>query len=106
MPIVDYHVEHKLTHLLLYVVIDKEHFCFRFCDDIEYMTGRRPHQIWVVMWVAVCPLVIAGLLIGMVVTSAQGTLMYEIWDRVQVSNSVDYFDVVVVIFSFPVCTRY
>eukprot|EP00794_Sanderia_malayensis_P019113 gene19113-21030_t len=57
----------------------------RFCDDIEFMTGRRPHQIWIVFWVAISPLVIAALLIGMIVQSAKGTLMYEIWDRVQMN---------------------
>ncbi len=67
-------------------------FYSRFCEDIEFMTGRRPHKIWIVLWVAVSPIVIASLLIGMVVQSAKGTLMYEIWDRVQV-RIVLYSDV-------------
>eukprot|EP00795_Rhopilema_esculentum_P001551 gene1551-16000_t len=55
----------------------------RFCDDIEFMTGNRPHFIWKIMWRFVSPLVIASLLIGMVVSSAKGTLTYEVWNDVQ-----------------------
>ncbi len=56
------------------------------------MTGRRPHKIWIVLWVAISPIVISSLLIGMVVQSAKGTLTYEIWDRVQVRIML-YYDV-------------
>ena len=59
-------------------------FLIRFCDDIEFMTGNRPHFIWKIMWRFVSPLVIASLLIGMVVSSAKGTLTYEVWNDVQV----------------------
>ena len=56
------------------------------------MTGNRPMLIWKLLWSVISPLVILGLLIGMIVSSASGTLKYEIWDHVQVREyTIDHF---------------
>ncbi|KAI5938857.1 Inactive sodium-dependent neutral amino acid transporter B(0)AT3 [Manis javanica] len=52
----------------------------RFCDDIAWMTGRRPGLYWRVTWKAVSPLLLLTILATYAVLLAWTPLSYKAWD--------------------------
>ncbi|XP_077874715.1 inactive sodium-dependent neutral amino acid transporter B(0)AT3 isoform X1 [Ictidomys tridecemlineatus] len=51
----------------------------RFCDDIEWMTGRRPSLYWKLSWWAVSPMLLLGILLAYIVLLAQRPPSYKAW---------------------------
>ncbi|XP_015345925.1 inactive sodium-dependent neutral amino acid transporter B(0)AT3 isoform X1 [Marmota marmota marmota] len=51
----------------------------RFCDDIEWMTGRRPSLYWRLSWWAVSPMLLLGILLAYIVLLAQTPPSYKAW---------------------------
>ncbi|KAG3266928.1 solute carrier family 6 member 18, transcript variant X3 [Ictidomys tridecemlineatus] len=51
----------------------------RFCDDIEWMTGRRPSLYWRLSWWAVSPMLLLGILLAYIVLLAQRPPSYKAW---------------------------
>lgn len=52
----------------------------RFCDDIEWMTGRRPSLYWQVTWRVVSPLLLLGIFLSYIVLLAQTPPSYKAWN--------------------------
>lgn len=52
----------------------------RFCDDIEWMTGRRPGLYWRVAWKAISPLLLLTIFVAYFVLLAQTPLSYRAWN--------------------------
>ncbi|XP_012869322.1 PREDICTED: sodium-dependent neutral amino acid transporter B(0)AT3 [Dipodomys ordii] len=52
----------------------------RFCDDIEWMTGRRPNLYWRVTWWVVSPLLLLSIFLSCVVLLAQRPPRYKAWN--------------------------
>ncbi|XP_053718306.1 sodium-dependent neutral amino acid transporter B(0)AT1-like [Synchiropus splendidus] len=52
----------------------------RFNDDIKFMTGHKPSLYWQVTWRFVSPAIVLVILVFYVVTQAQKTLTYLVWD--------------------------
>ncbi|KAK2507303.1 hypothetical protein MC885_005946 [Smutsia gigantea] len=52
----------------------------RFCDDIAWMTGRRPGLYWRVTWKAVSPLLLLTILVACVVLLAWTPPSYKAWN--------------------------
>ncbi|XP_069898232.1 inactive sodium-dependent neutral amino acid transporter B(0)AT3 [Dipodomys merriami] len=52
----------------------------RFCDDIEWMTGRRPNLYWRVTWRVVSPLLLLSIFLSCVVLLAQRPPRYKAWN--------------------------
>ncbi|XP_072226214.1 sodium-dependent neutral amino acid transporter B(0)AT1-like [Leuresthes tenuis] len=52
----------------------------RFNKDIEFMAGHRPSIFWQVTWRFISPLIVLVILVFYLVTQAQETLTYLVWD--------------------------
>ncbi|XP_048193288.1 sodium-dependent neutral amino acid transporter B(0)AT3-like [Perognathus longimembris pacificus] len=52
----------------------------RFCDDIEWMTGRRPNLYWRVTWRVVSPVLLLGIFLSCVILLAQRPPSYKAWN--------------------------
>ncbi|XP_016067991.1 PREDICTED: sodium-dependent neutral amino acid transporter B(0)AT3 [Miniopterus natalensis] len=52
----------------------------QFCDDIEWMTGRRPGLYWRVTWKVVSPLLLLTIFVAYIFFLARTTLSYRAWD--------------------------
>ncbi|KAM6224388.1 inactive sodium-dependent neutral amino acid transporter B(0)AT3 [Rhynchocyon petersi] len=52
----------------------------RFCDDVEWMTGRRPGLYWQVMWKVISPLMLLAVLIAYIALLVQKPLSYNAWN--------------------------
>ncbi|XP_060705893.1 sodium-dependent neutral amino acid transporter B(0)AT3-like [Hemiscyllium ocellatum] len=52
----------------------------KFCDDLEFMTGRRPNFYWQVAWRFISPLLLLSVFVTFVATEIQSHLSYEAWD--------------------------
>nr|XP_021487083.1 sodium-dependent neutral amino acid transporter B(0)AT3 isoform X2 [Meriones unguiculatus] len=52
----------------------------RFCDDIEWMTGRRPNLYWQVTWKVVSPLLLFSIFLSYIVLLAQRPPSYKAWN--------------------------
>ncbi|XP_029324345.1 inactive sodium-dependent neutral amino acid transporter B(0)AT3 isoform X2 [Mus caroli] len=52
----------------------------RFCDDIEWMTGRRPGLYWRVTWRVVSPMLLFGIFLSYVVLLIQTPPSYKAWN--------------------------
>lgn len=60
-------------------------FSVRFSDDIELMTGRRPHHYWLFCWRYVAPATMITILSCSFVKIATEGVGYEAWDKETVS---------------------
>lgn len=61
--------------------------CFRFSDDIEYMTGRRPNLYWRVCWMGISPLMLLVVLVAYVAVQVQKHPTYPTWNPNYVSEN-------------------
>ncbi|XP_021064225.1 inactive sodium-dependent neutral amino acid transporter B(0)AT3 isoform X2 [Mus pahari] len=52
----------------------------RFCDDIEWMTGRRPGLYWQVTWRVVSPMLLFGIFLSYIVILVQTPPSYKAWN--------------------------
>ncbi|XP_028638581.1 inactive sodium-dependent neutral amino acid transporter B(0)AT3 isoform X2 [Grammomys surdaster] len=52
----------------------------RFCDDIEWMIGRRPSLYWQVTWSVVSPMMLFGIFLSYVVLLVQTPPSYKAWN--------------------------
>ncbi|XP_004678434.2 PREDICTED: sodium-dependent neutral amino acid transporter B(0)AT1, partial [Condylura cristata] len=52
----------------------------RFCDDVAWMTGRRPGLYWQLTWKAVSPLLLLTILVAYVALLAQTPPGYSAWN--------------------------
>ncbi|XP_024434375.1 inactive sodium-dependent neutral amino acid transporter B(0)AT3 isoform X1 [Desmodus rotundus] len=52
----------------------------KFCDDIAWMTGRRPGFYWRATWKVVSPLLLLTVLTAYMVVMAWTTMSYRAWD--------------------------
>ncbi|XP_075398016.1 inactive sodium-dependent neutral amino acid transporter B(0)AT3 [Tenrec ecaudatus] len=52
----------------------------RFCDDIQWMTGRRPSLYWRVAWKLVSPLLLLSIFGAYLVLLVQKPLSYKAWN--------------------------
>lgn len=59
----------------------------RFCDDIEWMTGRRPGLYWRVTWKVVSPLLLLTIIVAYVTFLAWKTPSYRAWNPHYVGSS-------------------
>jgi len=55
----------------------------RFCDDIEYMTNKRPRTIWMWCWKVISPVTIVIVLLFSIVSLSSQTPVYDVWDAKQ-----------------------
>lgn len=62
--------------------------CYRFCKDIEFMTGRRPNLFWRVCWMFISPVMLLVVFIAYIIVQVQTTPTYPAWnpDYVSVRN--------------------
>ncbi|XP_062517467.1 sodium-dependent neutral amino acid transporter B(0)AT3-like isoform X2 [Corticium candelabrum] len=51
----------------------------RFRNDMEVITGKLPHMIWVYVWKYVCPIVILCILVGSIIKQGIHPLTYHIY---------------------------
>ncbi|XP_006893243.1 PREDICTED: sodium-dependent neutral amino acid transporter B(0)AT3 [Elephantulus edwardii] len=52
----------------------------RFCDDIEWMIGRRPGLYWQVTWKVISPLLLLAVLVAYIVLLTQKPPSYKAWN--------------------------
>lgn len=52
----------------------------RFCDDIEWMTGRRPGLYWRVTWKFISPLLLLTIFVAYIIFLVWTTLSYKAWN--------------------------
>ncbi|XP_049715006.1 inactive sodium-dependent neutral amino acid transporter B(0)AT3 [Elephas maximus indicus] len=52
----------------------------RFCDDVEWMTGRRPGLYWQVTWKLIGPLMLLFIFVAYIVILAQKPPSYRAWN--------------------------
>nr|KAF6442312.1 solute carrier family 6 member 18 [Rousettus aegyptiacus] len=52
----------------------------RFCEDIEWMTGRRPGLYWRVTWKVISPLLLLTILVAYIAFLAGSPPSYKAWD--------------------------
>ncbi|XP_007949812.1 inactive sodium-dependent neutral amino acid transporter B(0)AT3 [Orycteropus afer afer] len=52
----------------------------RFCNDVEWMTGRRPGLYWQVTWKLVSPLLLLSIFVAYIMLLAQKTPSYRVWN--------------------------
>uniref|UniRef100_A0A671DPG6 Transporter n=1 Tax=Rhinolophus ferrumequinum TaxID=59479 RepID=A0A671DPG6_RHIFE len=52
----------------------------RFCDDIEWMTGRRPGLYWRVTWKVISPLLLLTIFVAYFALLTQTPLSYRAWN--------------------------
>ncbi|XP_045704124.1 inactive sodium-dependent neutral amino acid transporter B(0)AT3 isoform X3 [Phyllostomus hastatus] len=52
----------------------------KFCDDIAWMTGRRPGFYWRATWKVVSPLLLLTILTAYMVVMVRTTMSYRAWD--------------------------
>ncbi|KAM5328660.1 inactive sodium-dependent neutral amino acid transporter B(0)AT3 [Glossophaga mutica] len=52
----------------------------KFCDDIAWMTGRRPGFYWRATWKVVSPLLLLTILMVYMVNMTRTTMSYRAWD--------------------------
>ncbi|EPQ02524.1 Sodium-dependent neutral amino acid transporter B(0)AT3 [Myotis brandtii] len=52
----------------------------RFCDDIEWMTGRRPGLYWRVTWKVISPLLLLTIFVAYIIFLVWTTLSYKAWN--------------------------
>ncbi|XP_004380364.1 inactive sodium-dependent neutral amino acid transporter B(0)AT3 [Trichechus manatus latirostris] len=52
----------------------------RFCDDVEWMTGRRPSLYWQVTWKLVSPLLLLSIFVAYIILLAQKSPSYRAWN--------------------------
>ncbi|XP_036266384.2 inactive sodium-dependent neutral amino acid transporter B(0)AT3 [Pipistrellus kuhlii] len=52
----------------------------RFCDDIEWMTERRPGLYWRVTWKVISPLLLLTIFVAYIVFLVWTTLSYKAWN--------------------------
>ncbi|XP_069766171.1 sodium-dependent neutral amino acid transporter B(0)AT3-like isoform X2 [Narcine bancroftii] len=58
----------------------------RFCDDLEFMTGRRPNLYWHMTWRFISPLLLFAIFVAFVAIEEQHQLSYGAWNP----NYVDF----------------
>ncbi|XP_004698449.2 inactive sodium-dependent neutral amino acid transporter B(0)AT3 isoform X2 [Echinops telfairi] len=63
----------------------------RFCNDIEWMTGRRPNLYWRVAWKLVSPLLLLSVFGAYLVLLVQKPLSYKAWNPQHVGPSMKPF---------------
>uniref|UniRef100_A0A7M5WTB9 Transporter n=3 Tax=Clytia hemisphaerica TaxID=252671 RepID=A0A7M5WTB9_9CNID len=51
----------------------------RFCNDIEYMTNKRPNKIWVICWKIISPALIVFVLIFSIKDLCTKSPTYQVW---------------------------
>lgn len=59
----------------------------RFCDDIEWMTGRRPGLYWRVTWKVISPLLLLTIFVAYIIFLVWTTLSYKAWNPQYVGPS-------------------
>lgn len=59
--------------------------CGRFCEDVAWMTGRRPGLYWRVTWKVVSPLLLLTILVAYIALLAGSPPSYRAWDPGYVS---------------------
>nr|XP_042117274.1 inactive sodium-dependent neutral amino acid transporter B(0)AT3 isoform X2 [Peromyscus maniculatus bairdii] len=52
----------------------------RFCDDIEWMTGRRPGLYWQVTWRVVSPILLLSIFLSYIILLSQRPPSYKAWN--------------------------
>uniref|UniRef100_A0A2K5UMZ2 Transporter n=1 Tax=Macaca fascicularis TaxID=9541 RepID=A0A2K5UMZ2_MACFA len=52
----------------------------RFCDDIAWMTGRRPSPYWRLTWRVVSPLLLLTIFVAYITLLSQKPLSYRAWN--------------------------
>ncbi|XP_059132612.1 inactive sodium-dependent neutral amino acid transporter B(0)AT3 isoform X2 [Peromyscus eremicus] len=52
----------------------------RFCDDIEWMTGRRPSLYWQVTWRVVSPTLLFSIFLSYIILLSQRPPSYKAWN--------------------------
>ncbi|XP_041488167.1 inactive sodium-dependent neutral amino acid transporter B(0)AT3 isoform X3 [Microtus oregoni] len=52
----------------------------RFCDDIEWMTGRRPGLYWQVTWRVVSPMLLLSIFLSYIILLTQRPPSYKAWN--------------------------
>ncbi|XP_035295055.1 inactive sodium-dependent neutral amino acid transporter B(0)AT3 isoform X3 [Cricetulus griseus] len=52
----------------------------RFCDDIEWMTGRRPSLYWQVTWKVVSPMLLFSIFLSYIILLSQTPPSYKAWN--------------------------
>ncbi|XP_078056862.1 inactive sodium-dependent neutral amino acid transporter B(0)AT3 [Mustelus asterias] len=52
----------------------------KFCDDLEFMTGRRPNFYWRVTWRFISPLLLFTVFVAFVAIEVQHHSSYETWN--------------------------
>lgn len=65
-----------------YLVSENTRYCiliYRFADDIELMTGRRPGIYWLICWKYLSPLAMLCILISSFAELAVGGAGYDAW---------------------------
>ena len=77
-------------------------FCFRISNDIEYMTGKRPHMFWMLCWKYISPGILIIVFTGYIVTMISSVPTYRGYVGCeQVPLSIFY-----IIFIFDVCFKF
>lgn len=62
-----------------------QRLCGRFCDDIAWMTGRRPGLYWRLTWKVISPLLLLTILVAYIALLAHTPPSYRAWDPGYVS---------------------
>lgn len=52
----------------------------RFCDDVAWMTGRRPSLYWRVTWKVVSPLLLLTIFVAYIALLARAPPSYRAWN--------------------------
>ncbi|XP_074055668.1 inactive sodium-dependent neutral amino acid transporter B(0)AT3 isoform X2 [Macrotis lagotis] len=52
----------------------------RFCDDVEWMTGRRPNLYWQVTWKIISPLLLLVIFVAYIILMTQKQPTYGSWN--------------------------
>ncbi|XP_043242320.1 sodium-dependent neutral amino acid transporter B(0)AT3-like [Amphibalanus amphitrite] len=52
----------------------------RFCDDIEMMTGKRPHWYWMFCWKYLSPFTMIVILVASIIKTLMDGAGYQAWD--------------------------
>ena len=74
----------------------------RFCDDIEYMTNKRPRIIWMWCWKIISPLTIVVVLLFSIWSLSKNTPKYDVWDRATVNiTSASFLKLQSPLYPFP-----
>ena len=60
-------------------MIVKIYTFFRFGNDVEYMTGKRPYLFWMICWKYISPIAILIIFIANIVKSSSGVAQYKVY---------------------------